>query len=126
MNTAANSLNWFEIPAKNILRSKKFYESIFSIEMPLHEMFNTTMAFFPMESNSGKVSGALAESKDHVPGKTGTVIYLNANPNMNPVLEKVKKSGGKILLPKTNIGENGFMAFIEDTEGNRIGIHSME
>ena len=126
MNNSTNSLNWFEIPAKNILRSKKFYESIFSIEMPVHEMFNTKMAFFPMESNSGKVTGALAESKDHVPGKTGTMVYLNANPNMESVLEKVEKAGGNIVLSKTDIGENGFMAFIEDSEGNRVGIHSME
>ncbi len=126
MNNSTNSLNWFEIPAKNILRSKKFYESIFSIEMPVHEMFNTKMAFFPMESNSGKVTGALAESKDHVPGKTGTMVYLNANPNMDSVLEKVEKAGGNIVLSKTDIGENGFMAFIEDSEGNRVGIHSME
>ena len=126
MNNSTNALNWFEIPAKDILRSKEFYENIFSIEMPVNEIYDTKMAFFPWESNSGKATGALAESKDHIPGITGTIVYLNADPDLEQVLKKVEKAGGKILMAKTNIGNNGFIAFLEDTEGNKVGIHSME
>jgi hypothetical protein len=45
---------------------------------------------------------------------------------MDPVLARVEAAGGKIAMPKTSIGPNGFMAFIIDTEGNQVGIHSTE
>jgi predicted enzyme related to lactoylglutathione lyase len=40
-------------------------------------------------------------------------------------LAKVVKNGGKALMPKTSIGEWGFIANFEDSEGNRIALHSM-
>lgn len=126
MNNSTNALNWFEIPASDIKRSKKFYEKVFSIEMPLSEMHNAMMAFFPGDSGSGKATGALVESEMHKPSNEGSIIYLNANPNLDPVLARVENAGGKILVPKMSIGEHGFVAFIEDPEGNKVGIHSQE
>lgn len=126
MNNSTNSLNWFEIPAKDIERSKKFYETIFEIQMDSYAMDDTKMAFFPWKEGSGKATGAVAQSNNHKPSMEGTIVYLNANPKMDVVIEKVEKAGGKVLVPKTNIGEHGYFAFIMDTEGNNIGIHSME
>jgi predicted enzyme related to lactoylglutathione lyase len=40
-------------------------------------------------------------------------------------LGKVEAAGGKVLMDKISIGENGFIAFFLDTEGNRVGLHSM-
>jgi hypothetical protein len=52
-------------------------------------------------------------------------MYLNANPDVNLVLDKTVQAGGKIIVPKTLIGEDtGYYAFIVDTEGNRIALHS--
>lgn len=126
MNETTNSLNWFEIPVNDIERSKTFYESVFKIKMEIFEMPGTTMAFFPMSPGSGKANGAIAKSDSHKPSMEGVIVYLNANPNMDDTLARVEAAGGKILLAKTNIGENGNMAFIMDTEGNKIGIHSVE
>ncbi len=126
MDTTSNSLNWFEIPALDIERSKRFYETIFEMEMFLYTMDGITMAMFPATPGSGKANGAIAKSDQHTPSMTGTLVYLNANPKMDNVLARVEAAGGKILLSKTNIGENGFMAFVMDTEGNNVGIHSME
>ena len=126
MDTTTNALNWFEIPANDINRSKKFYETIFDIKMDEFEMNGTKMAFFPMAPGSGKAAGALAQGPMHKTSMEGALVYLNANPNMDVVLERVEASGGKVLQAKTGIGENGFMAFIKDTEGNNVGIHSIE
>ena len=124
MDNTTNSLNWFEIPANNIERSKQFYETILDIEMESHEMEGTKMAFFPWTPDSGKATGALAQGENHKPSMEGTIIYINANPNMANVLARVEGAGGKVLVPKMSIGENGNIAFIMDTEGNNIGIHS--
>src|SRR5205814_9061755 len=105
-------------------RAKKIYESIFGIKMDKMESMGMKMAFFPMKGKSGKANGGVVESTMHKPSKDGSIIYLNANPRLEKVLDKVTKAGGKVAMPKTNIGENGHMAFFIDTEGNKIGLHS--
>lgn len=125
MDENTNSLNWFEIPAVDIKRAKKFYQDIFKIKMDEMEMMGMQMAFFPWKDGSGKANGGLCKSKMHKPSKTGgAVVYLNANPDLSTVLKRVEKAGGQVTMPKTAIGGNGFMAFFIDSEGNRMGLHS--
>jgi predicted enzyme related to lactoylglutathione lyase len=55
------------------------------------------------------------------------VLYLNANPDLSPVLGRIPAAGGKVLLPKTQITpEIGYKAVFEDTEGNRLALHSQK
>ncbi len=125
MNENTNSLNWFEIPVTDMERAKDFYEKIFGIKMEKSEMMGMHMAFFPALPTSGKASGCLCKSEYHTPSKEGVVIYLNANPDMQIVLDKLTDAGGDIQMPKTQISpEIGYMAFFIDTEGNRVALHS--
>ena len=126
MDNTTNSLNWFEIPAIDVARSKKFYETIFGIEMEDNEMGDSKMAFFPWTPGSGKATGAVVQSENHKPSMEGTIVYLNANPTIDHVIDKVEGAGGKVLAPKMSIGDHGHIAFIMDTEGNNIGLHSTE
>ena len=124
MNSKTNSLNWFEIPATDIKRAKKFYETVFNITMDGMEMGDMKSAMFPMEGGSGKANGCLSQSAMHKPSMTGCVIYLNADPDLSDALGRVEKAGGKVTMPKTGIGPNGFMAFFVDSEGNQMAMHS--
>ncbi len=124
MKTTDNSLNWFEISVAEMPRAKKFYESIFGLALADGEVAGTQMAFFPTDGGNGKIGGALAQGPFHKPSIDGSKVYLNANPNLSTVLDKVEKSGGKVVLPKTSIGDFGHMAFFIDSEGNVIGLHS--
>jgi predicted enzyme related to lactoylglutathione lyase len=127
MSKETNALNWFEISVSDILRATKFYETIFDVKMDAMEMMGMKMASFPYDGAKGTVGGALVQSKMHHPSATGAVIYLNANPNLDVVLKRIEKAGGKINMPKTLIDKNiGYMAFFTDTEGNNIGLHSNE
>jgi predicted enzyme related to lactoylglutathione lyase len=105
---------------------KKFYETIFNIQMmDMPEMMGMKMAGFPAEMGSGKANGALAQSPMHKPSMDGCVIYLNANPDIDAVINRIEGAGGKIVMPKTSIGkEIGNMAFFVDTEGNKMGLHA--
>jgi uncharacterized protein len=126
MDKTTNALNWFEIPATDISRATKFYETAFGIKMDaMPEMMGMKMASFPAEMGNGKVSGALAQSSNHKPGQEGAVIYLNANPSIDSIIGNIEKAGGKIIMPKMQISpEIGYMAFFVDTEGNRLGLHA--
>jgi uncharacterized protein len=126
MTAQENSLNWFEIPVKDMKRAKKFYETIFGIKMDEMNMMGMDMAFFPFEPGNGKATGGLVKSKQHKPSLSGCKIYLNANPDLKKALAKVAKAGGKVTMPKTKIDEFGHMAFFVDTEGNSIALHSQK
>jgi predicted enzyme related to lactoylglutathione lyase len=124
-----NALNWFEIPVTDMDRAKKFYETILDINMMTQEMNGLAMTSFPFDPamQSGKVSGALVHHQDGniKPGADGPVIYLNANPAIQTVADKIEAAGGKVIMPKTLINEQvGYMAFFMDTEGNRMGLHA--
>lgn len=125
MNAQSNSLNWFEIPVKDMGRAKHFYQVAFGIHMDEMNLMGMDMAMFPWEPGGGKANGALVRSPHHTPSTDGVMIYLNANPDLAPVLNRISGEGGQVIMEKTLIDEQtGYMAFFIDTEGNRIGLHS--
>lgn len=125
-----SAIDWFEIPSKDFSRAMRFYSTI--LGEPLKDMSDQMQcpyAFFPMECQGIEgqgVGGALrAAGTTKNCNDDGPTIYLNAGEDVNRVLDKVKAAGGEITMPKTAIGEYGFIAFIKDSEGNSIGLHSM-
>jgi uncharacterized protein len=119
-----HAINWFEIPVLNFDRAKKFYESILDAEMPVMEVMGMKSAFFPVDFQNGAIGGCLTQGDGYEPSKKGVIIYLNGGDDLAVPLSRVEAAGGKIVLPKIGIGENGFMAHFEDTEGNKIAFHS--
>jgi len=123
-----NALNWFEIPVSDFERGKKFYETIFDYNMPVNMMGKVQMGFFLYDFENKKIGGAICKSEMHIPSQKGSLIYLNCQPDLQRVLNKVENAGGKIIHQKTKISENqnlGFWALITDTEGNNVALHSM-
>ena len=117
-----NTLNWFEIPVTDMARAARFYGQIFQVDMVPGPAGGEgyLMSVFP---DGGGVGGALVSGDGYVPSASGTLVYLNCNPNVEAVLSRVEAAGGQIITPKTDIGENGAFAMILDIEGNRIGLH---
>lgn len=123
-----NILTWFEIPVSDIERAKTFYETILDIEMVKRTDGNEEAVFFPFNPNviqaiSGRVTGVLSKSERNSPSSQGTLIYINASPSIQTVLDKVEQAGGKVISPKIQIPP-GFIAVIIDSEGNRVGLHA--
>lgn len=130
ISSKTNIITWFRIPVSNTQRAKNFYETILNIEMTTQFIAETneTLTFFPynpevIQATSGRVTGVLTESENNFPSRSGTIVYINASPNLQSVLDKVQHAGGELLSPVINI-KAGLIAFILDSEGNRIGLHS--
>ena len=121
-----NAINWFEIPVKNFDTAKKFYETIFGAEMQVMEAMGMKSAFFPAELQTGGIGGCIIHGEGYEPSLNGSLVYLNGGNDLSMPLSKVEGAGGKILLPKTPIGPNGFMAHFIDSEGNKVGLHSVK
>jgi uncharacterized protein len=122
-----NAISWFEIPSTDLDRAQKFYETIFGLTLIPLDMPDIKMRMFPIDDMTGVGGAIVASNGFHKPSATdGPLIYLNGNPDLQKILDKVEKAGGSIMMPKTEISPDyGFMAVFFDTEGNRIGLHSV-
>ncbi len=120
-----NIADWFEIPVHDLDRARLFYESVFNVELSVSDFGLVKMAFFPMSSASYGAAGALVKGEVHIPSHRGVLIYMNVE-DVEETLDKVDGSGGKTLMPKTSIGAYGFIAHFQDSEGNRLGLHSIK
>ncbi|MCR9064153.1 MAG: VOC family protein [Cytophagales bacterium] len=113
----------FEIPATDLSRAVSFYEEVLNIKIEKMEMPGMEMGIFPYEQQL--VTGVIMKGEGFIPSADGPTIYLNAGDNLQPILDRVEKSGGKIVMPKTaHADESGFFALFLDTEGNRLGLNS--
>jgi predicted enzyme related to lactoylglutathione lyase len=60
------------------------------------------------------------------PADSGSVVYLNADPNLDEALTRAEKNGGSVVTPKTALPPGmGYFADIRDTEGNIVGLHAV-
>lgn len=125
--TFKNVISWFEIPTQDLNRAQKFYEDIFQMQMVPLDTPQIKMRMFPLEDMMG-VGGALVYNRDfYKPSSSdGPLVYLNANPDVQHILDRIENAGGKIAVQKTLISpEYGHMAMFVDTEGNRVALHSI-
>ena len=116
-------INWFEIPAVDFDRAVGFYENIFSTKLRREELNGMKLGIFPYEAPGP--SGAVCKMANLQPGPAGTLIYLDASPDVAPVLARVNANGGKVVLDKTLVNDDiGYIGIFIDSEGNRVGVHA--
>ncbi|MBX2973883.1 MAG: VOC family protein [Flavobacteriales bacterium] len=114
-------ISWFEIPAYDMPRAATFYNTIYNMQMEVVHNGDFVMAYFPADKGIG---GALIQGPGCHPNDTGVLIYLNAGGDMDSILARIEVAGGRIIMPKTLIGEQaGFFALFIDSEGNRLALH---
>ncbi|MDO9182508.1 MAG: VOC family protein [Bacteriovorax sp.] len=127
MKVENNIVGWFEIYVTDMDRAKKFYTNVFQREMmDLPDSgadMHMCMFFSPGNQASG-ASGALVKSQQMKPGVGGTLVYFTCN-DCAQEGSRVVAQGGKLFKEKMSIGKYGYIAIAEDTEGNMIGLHSI-
>jgi predicted enzyme related to lactoylglutathione lyase len=119
-----NAINWFDIPSADFDRAVKFYSEILGEEVRVDDSMGQKLGFFPMDRDGDVGGDIVPPNPNNKPSSFGTRVYLNCEGRLDDVLSRVTAAGGKIVEPKFNIGEPGWIAFIEDTEGNVVGLHS--
>jgi uncharacterized protein len=122
----ANAVSWFQIPCSDFARGKRFYETIMGVTLQDLPAPGMQMAAFPADGQKGEISGAIVAGPGATPSADGTVVFLNAGPDLQVALNRVVPAGGKILMPKTPIDMEGggSFAMFTDTEGNTVGLYS--
>ncbi len=124
-----NAVGWFEIYVQDMDRAAKFYAAVFQTEfekldspIPGHEI---NMMAFPMQPGAPGAAGALVKMEGIPSGGNSTLVYFNCE-DCAVEAARVNDAGGELKQEKMSIGEHGFIAIAADTEGNTIGLHSMQ
>jgi len=120
----SNSINWFEIPTRDMDKAVPFYERTLGVTLKREVFGGMPHAIFPVEKMETSVTGALVAAPHLTPG-AGVVIYLEAPDGVSACLARAKAAGAKEVVPHMHIGENGWIAVVADPEGNHVGLHSM-
>jgi len=116
-NKQAASITWFEIPADDVERAKKFYGDLFGWKI---ERFPGPQEYWHIDTGGGDDTpdGALKKRKQP---QEPLVNYVSVN-SVTEFSKKIEKLGGKICMAKTAVPQMGYFAVCQDTEGNPFGI----
>ncbi|MEO5793785.1 MAG: VOC family protein [Rhodoferax sp.] len=128
-NANPNAISWFEIPVTDIARAQVFYETL--LAQTLHrEVFpmggqSYTLAIFTAPDEG--VKGCLQSGADTPKATTeGTLVYLDCSPSIDAALARAQTLDATLLKAKTALPPGmGFIAHIQDPDGNRVGLHAL-
>ena len=119
-----NAVVWSEIAVSDLKRATTFYEKLLDGKLKPETFGPYEIALFPHAE--GGVGGCLMKGEGYEPSAKGTVTYFPAEPGIDAALKRAAAAGAKVILPKMALpGEQGFIAHVSDSEGNRIGLHAM-
>ena len=125
MNPNRNPVGWFEIYVQDMERARAFYQKTFQLTLDRLPSPELEMWAFPGQPDNAGCAGALAKMTGKDSGGGGTIIYFSCA-DCAVEASRAVQNGGRIQREKMSIGRYGFIALIYDTEGNMIGLHSMQ
>lgn len=117
----SNAIVWADIPVKDLARASAFYEKLTGLPVaafpgePSVAVIQTPREEGPAVSADLYVGGT--------PSRQGCTIYFGANGDIDGMIARGLEAGGVLIQEKRDMGQMvGWVAFLEDTEGNKIGI----
>lgn len=120
-----DAIAWFEIPVTDLERAKAFYEVVLDTKLAYSPNDNEDVASFPVGPDG--VGGAISKREGRTPCDSGTVVYLTVQHDLQSALDRLVGAGGELITPPTDAGDVfGRVAIIKDTEGNYVGLHSLQ
>ena len=125
MNPKRNPVGWFEIYVQDMDRAKTFYEKTLEVTFEKLESPGMEMWAFPFDMDAPGAAGSLVKMEGKDSGGGGTIIYFSCA-DCAVEAGRAAQHGGKVVKEKFSIGQYGFISFVEDTEGNMIGLHSIQ
>lgn len=122
-----STLTWFDIPMTESHRAREFYAHVLGVPLEVSNFGGSDMILLPKGPNAQAVGGALSRDPHRAPSDQGTLVYLAADlfpGGLDGCVARVPAAGGAVILPRTSIGEHGFIAIFRDSEGNAVGLHT--
>ena len=117
-----NPVVYFEIPVLELDRACDFYSKVFQTTLTKDIVDGYQMAFFDSSAECFGATGALVVGDVYTPSHQGCFLYFGVE-SIEETVARATELGGSVLYPKKSNGDLGFVAEIQDTEGNRIALH---
>lgn len=115
-----NKLTHFAIHIDDIGRAKEFYEGVFEWGFNSYGQ-SDFLQIKTDKSEDGELIGALQSRKySPLPDKIIGLECTIGVEDIDETIERVKRKGGQIVVPKTVIPYVGYITKFLDTEGNLI------
>ena len=118
-----NAINWFEIPTRDLDRATRFYEQVLDRKLRKEVFAGKPLAIFTGDSQEAVAGCLLFDARRQPAAENGIVVYLDASPDLDACLGRVTAAGGVVVLPRTDLGDPGFISVVRDSEGNHVGLH---
>jgi uncharacterized protein len=120
-----NPVGWFEIYVQDMERAKAFYEHVLGVKLSKLDAPDLEMWTFPMYEGHYGAPGALVRMPGFPSGANSVLVYFSCE---NCAIEEARaaSAGGKVEREKFSIGQYGYVSLVTDTEGNMIGLHSLQ
>jgi predicted enzyme related to lactoylglutathione lyase len=119
-NAQHNRVVWFDLPVVDLDRAGAFYQAVLGVKV--HKENFGDVAFCVVEHEQGN-GGCLVVDPAKV-SSGGPLMYLNVDGRIRDAVASVTRLGGKVLQDVHAIGPHGFRAVVQDSEGNRVALHS--
>jgi predicted enzyme related to lactoylglutathione lyase len=125
-----NAVGWFEIYVDDIVRARSFYEAVFEVKLENlsaeggEASHDLQMWAFRGNPDAGGAAGSIVKMEGCKAGGNSTIVYFSCA-DCAVEAARAAANGGRIFKDKFSIGQYGYIALVEDTEGNVIGLHSM-
>ena len=120
-----NPVHWFEIHVQDMDRARRFYETVLDVKLQRLDSADAEMWAFPMSMEHAGSGGSLVKVDGVRSGGNSTLVYF-ACEDCAIEADRIESAGGKVQQQKLSIGEHGHIVLALDTEGNMIGLHSMQ
>jgi predicted enzyme related to lactoylglutathione lyase len=121
------NLAYFEVPADDLKRAKKFYKGLLGWEFARNQNPDVAMEYWEITTGTAEEGtinmGGMYQRPGPMPA--GIITYVKVD-DLDTALAKVEKLGGKIVMPKMSVKMVGTMAHILDSEGNMIALWEPE
>ena len=118
-----NAINWFEIPTRDLDRATRFYEQLLDRKLHREVFAETPIAIFEGESREAVAGCLISDPRRQPSADSGVLVYLDTSPDIDGCLSRAGAAGGSVVLPRTDLGDPGFIAIVRDSEGNHVGLH---
>ena len=115
----------FEIPFDDAGRAHAFYEQAFGWSLThLPEMNYTMVSTGPVSDQGmpiepGFINGGMLDRSYN--GGSGPTVVIDVD-DLDAAIARVEELGGKVAVPRTQVGDMGWSAYVNDTEGNLMGL----
>ncbi|MET0233284.1 MAG: VOC family protein [Kibdelosporangium sp.] len=112
----------FEIPFDDETRANAFYQEAFGWslhDLPGYKVAATGPTTDFVAAEPGFINGGML-ARD--PGAAASPVVVVDVPDIETALSKIEELGGKTVAGKRPVGDFGFAAYFNDTEGNLMGL----